>query len=135
MGQELLVIEQIDAGADFIRDFSDYRSVAVACWINPTESNNLFLYIASDEIDDSNFDVAYGEVLRRLSGTNRSPWLDPFQIKLVNSGDPIARDAIEIRDRYPTKAMGTRYNGPSIGGTSIDGAYIYASLAASKSTP
>jgi len=132
MGQGLLVIEQIDAGADFVCDFNHYRCVAVACWISPAESDNLFLYIASDEIDDSNFDIAYGEVLRRLSG-KRSPWLDPFQIKLVNSADPIARHAIEIRDRYPAK-IATRYNGPSIGGTSIDGAYIYPPLSAMKST-
>ena len=133
MGQELLVNEQIAAGDAFVRDFNDYRCVAVACWINPAESDNLFLYVASDEIDDSNFDVAYGEVLRRLSG-RRNPWLDPFQIKLINSADPIARDAIEIRDRYPAK-IATRYNGPSIGGTSIDGAYIYPPLSAVKSAP
>lgn len=133
MGQELLVSEQIDAGADFVRDFNDYLSVAVACWVNPAESDDFFLYIASDEIDDSNFDVAYGEVLRRLSG-KRSQWLDPFQIKLLNSADPIARDAIEIRDRYATKTP-TRYNGSSIGGTSINGAYIYPPLSAMKSTP
>ena len=133
MGQELLVTEQIDAGADFIRDFNDYLSVSVACWINPAESDDLFLYIAADEINDSNFDVAYGEVLRRLS-SKRSQWLDPFQIKLVNSSDPIARDAIEIRDRYPAQ-IPTRYNGSSIGGTSIDGACIYPPLSAMKSTP
>ncbi len=134
MDQELLVTARIDAGADFVRDFNDYLSVAVACWINPAESDNLFLYIASDEIDDSNFDVAYGEVLRRLSG-KRSQWLDPFQVKLVNSADPIAREAIEIRDRYPARKVPTRYTGSSLGGTSIDGAYIYPPLSAMKSTP
>ena len=133
MGQELLVIEQIDAGADFVRDFNDYLPVAVACWVNPAESDNLFLYVASDEIDDSNFDVAYGEVRRILSG-KKSPWLDRFQIKLVSSADPIARDAIEIRDRYPARTP-TRYNGSSIGGTSIDSAYIYPPLSAMKPTP
>lgn len=132
MGQDLLVIEQIDAGDDFVRDFNDYVSVSVACWVNPAESDNLFLYIASDDIDDSNIDVAYGEVLRRLSG-KRSQWLDPFQIKLVNSSDPIARDAIQIRDRYPAKIR-MRYQGSSIGGMSIDGAYIYPPLSAMKST-
>ena len=131
MGQELLVIEQIDAGADFVRDFNDYCCVAVACWINPAESDNLFLYIASDEIDDSNIRDAYGQVLDRLRG-KRTPWLDPFQIKLVNSADPIARDAIKIRDRYPAK-MATRYNGPSLGRTSIDGAYIYPPVSTMKS--
>jgi len=133
MDQDLLVIEQIDAGADFVRDFNDYVSVSVAWWVNPAESDNLFLYIASDNIDDSNIDVAYREVLRRLSG-KRSHWLDPFQVKLVNSSDPIAREAMQIRDRYPAK-IPTHYHGSSIGGMSIDGAYIYPPLSAMKSTP
>lgn len=133
MGEELLVNEQIDAGTDFVRDFNDYVPVSVACWVIPAESEDLFLYIASDDIDDNNFDVAYGEVLRKLSG-KKSQWLDPFQIKLVSSSDPIARDAIQIRDRYPAPVP-TRYGGSSIGGTSIDGAYIYPPVSAMKATP
>lgn len=133
MDQELLVIEQIDAGEDFVLDFSDCYPVSVACWVIPAESDNLFLYIGSDDIDDANIDVAYREVLRRLRG-RRNQWLDPFQVKLVNSSDPIARDAIQIRDRYPGKAP-TRYHGSSMGGMSIDGAYIYPPLSAMKSVP
>jgi len=133
MGEELLVNEQIDAGAEFIRDFNDYVPVSVAFWIVLPESESVFLYIASDDIDDRNFDVAYGEVLRKLSG-KRSQWLDPFQIKLVNSSDPIAQDAMRIRDRYPGPLV-TRYGGSSLGGTSIDGACIYPPIAALKATP
>ena len=132
MGQDLLVIEQIDAGGEFVRDFNDYVPVSVACWVNPAESDNLFLYIASDEIDDGNIDVAYSEVLRRLRG-KRSQWLDPFQIKLVNSSDPIARDAIRIRDRYPAK-IPTRYRGSSIGDLSVEDAYIYPPVTSGQST-
>ncbi len=134
MGEELLV-EQIEAGADFIRDFNDYVPVSVACWVIPTESDNVFLYIASDDIDDSNIDVAYGEVLRRLNG-KKSQWLDPFQIKLVNTSEPIAQDAIKIRDRRPVPSV-THYGtgGSSIGGVSIDGASIYPPVSAMSVAP
>lgn len=133
MGEEFLVSEQIDAGADFVRDFNEYVPVSVACWVIPAGSEHALLYIASDDIDDSNFDVAYGEVLRKLSG-KKSQWLDPFQIKVVNTSDPIAQDAIEIRDRYPA-ALVTRYGGSSIGGMSIDHACIYPPVSAMKATP
>ena len=93
----------------------------------------VFLYIASDDIDDSNFDVAYGEVLRKLRGKHRQ-WLDPFQIKLVNTSHPIAQDAIKVRDRYPA-SLASRYGGSSIGGMSIDGAYIYPPISVTKVTP
>lgn len=133
MGEELLVTEQIDAGADFVRDFNDYVPVSVAFWVVSAKSDDVCLYVASDDIDDRNFDVAYGEVLRRLSG-KRSQWLDPFQIKLLNSSDPIAQDAIRIRDRYPAPLV-TRYGGSSLGGASIDGACIYPPITAFNVTP
>jgi hypothetical protein len=126
MGNELLVTEQIQAGADFLRDFNDHYPVSVACWLNPAESDNSYLYIASDKIDETNIDVAYGEVLRQLQA-ERSLGLDPFRVRLLNSSDPIASDAIRIRDRFPAR-IPTRYDGSSIGGMSIESAYIYPSL-------
>lgn len=133
MGQESLVVEQIDAGNEFVRDFSAYVSVAAAFWINPADSEDWLLYVASAEINDDNFDVAYGEVLR-LVGTNKNQWLDAFQVKLLNSADPLAAKVIEIRDRYPLK-IATRYNGSSIAGMPIGGALIYPPIAATTSAP
>jgi len=133
MGAELLVKEQIEAGEDFVQEFNDYVPVVAAFWVNTAESDEWFLYIASDEIDDHNIDVAYGEVLRRL-GSRSSQWLHPFRVKLVNSHDPTAREAMAIRDRYPVKTP-THYHGTSLGGMSIDGAYIYAPLSTTKSMP
>ena len=132
MGQELLVTEQIEAGADFLRDFNDCYPVSVACWLQPAESDSVYLYVASDEIDYSKMGVAYGEVLRRLGGAKRNQWLDPFQVKLLNSSDPIAREAMRIRDRYPAK-IPTRYRGSSLGGMGIEGAYIYPPLSVTDS--
>ncbi len=133
MGEERLVSELIDAGADFVREFNDVFPVSVACWVVLSDSDNLFLYIASDAIDDSNTPDAYREVLRRL-GRNTNQWLDPFQVKLVNSSDPIARDAMRIRDRHPA-SLATHSSGSSIGGVSIDGAYVYPPLSAMTSSP
>lgn len=133
MDQELLVDEQIKAGLDFVQDFSEYVSVAVAVWVKPTESAGWYLYLASDELNDSNIRAGYGEVLRRL-GKKRSQWLNPFQIKLVNSSDPVARDAMKFRDCYPDP-IATRYRRLSIGDLSIDGAFIYSSLCTATCTP
>ena len=133
MGQELLVSEQIDAGADFVRGFNDYVPVSVACWVNPAEADIWYLYVASDHIDDHNILNAYGEVHRRL-GAGQIPWLNMFQVKLVNSSHRVARDAIRIRDRYPTPVP-TRYQGSSLGGLAIDGAYIYPPAFALKTSP
>jgi hypothetical protein len=60
--------------------------------------------------------------------------MDMFQIKLLNSSDPLAAKVVEIRDRYPLR-LATRYDGSAIGGTAIDGAYIYPAISAASSTP
>ncbi len=130
---ELLVNEQIDAGEEFIRDFNDCFSIAAAFWIHPADSEDWFLYIASTEIDDANIRAAYGEVLRRLGG-KQNPWLDAFRVKLLNASDPLAAKVVEIRNRDPLKVP-ARYNGSSIAGLPIDGAYIYPPVAAGSSAP
>ncbi len=133
MGQESLVNEQIKAGEEFAHDFSDCFSVDVAFWLNPADSEEWYLYIASAEINDGNIRNAYGEVLRRV-GKKKNQWLDAFQIKLVNREDPLAAKVIEIRNQYPLK-IAMSYNGSSIAGMAIDGAYIYPPIAAPSSAP
>lgn len=130
MDQEFLVTEQIDAGADFALEFNDYLPVSVALWVAPEETASIYLYIASDKIDGTNRDVAYGELVRRFDA-NFKQWLDLFQIKLINTSDPVAQNAIAIRDRYPA-SLNTRYNGSSLGGIPIKGALIYPPLSAMK---
>jgi hypothetical protein len=77
MDQNPLVTEEIDAGEELLSRFSAYAPVESAFWLNPSDDGRWSLYIASGKIDDSNLDVAYGEVLRIVSDMN-TPYLDPF---------------------------------------------------------
>jgi len=132
MDQRSLVIDQIDAGADLVKRFDKHTSVKVAFWLNPTEDGQWQLYIASEEINDTNFDLGYGEVLR-LTQEMQNPNIDPFQVKLIGAEDPLARDVLEIQQRFPAK-IPTHYNGPTLGGVSIEAAYFYAMPIAAPST-
>ena len=98
MGQTILVSEQKEDGTKFVLDFNNSFPVSVACWVAPSDTENMFLYIASEKINDSNIQDAYREMSRRFRA-NRSQWqwLDPFQIKLVNSSDPLAQAAMNIQ--------------------------------------
>ena len=126
MDKAVLVNEQIDAGRKFAEEFNAYQAVDVLFWLNPADSSEWLLYLASQAINDGNLEIAYGEVLR-LVGSGRQMWLDAFQIKLINSDDALAQRAKEIRDRRPA-ALATRYNGTSIAGVPVGGAYIYPRL-------
>jgi hypothetical protein len=116
-------MQQIDAGARFVHEFARYTPVQAAFWLKATEDNEWFLYVAGDQINDSNFDVAYGEVMR-ITSKMPDPWLDPFQIKVVGTNDPLAKGVLEIQTKYPGKML-TRYRGGLLGGLSVGEVYIY----------
>ena len=123
MDQGPLVMPQIEAGARLVKEFDAYKTVSAAFWLKEGESRNWYLYLASDQIDDSNFDLAYGEVIR-ITGKNPDPWFDPFQVKVVGSDAPVARDVIAIQQKFPSK-MARRLQGHPLGGRSVEDAYVY----------
>ena len=118
-------MDEINAGAEFVRAFDHYRRVKAAFWLKASDESQRYLYIASDQIDATNFDVAYGEVLR-VASQIRSIFFDPFQVKVINADKPLAKAAMEINRRFPGR-IGTRLGGRMFGDIYIDSAYIYPS--------
>lgn len=125
MDQGQLVIDEIDAGAELAREFDKYEPVKVAFWLKASDEVHRYLYIASERIDDTNSDLAYGEVLR-LANKIQSPYLDPFRVKVISAEDPLAKATVDIHKRFPGR-MATRFGGESFGGISVDDVYIYPS--------
>ena len=56
--------------------------------------------MAGDDINDSNFHLAYGEVIR-IAAKMPDPWLDPFQIKVMGTNKPVAKAVLQIQEKYP----------------------------------
>jgi hypothetical protein len=113
-------MEEIDAGAELVREFDKYEPVKAAFWLKARDEDHRYLYIASERIHDTNVDVAYGEVLR-LVDKLQSIYLDPFR-----ADDPLAKAAADIHKRFPGR-MATRFGGTTFGGISVDEVYIYPS--------
>ncbi|MGA2702755.1 MAG: hypothetical protein ABSH35_16890 [Isosphaeraceae bacterium] len=123
MDQGPLVIEQIDAGARFLAEFEKKIPVMAAFWLKASEEGSWYLYVASDEFNYNNLDVGYREVLR-LAGELRDPNFDPFQVKLIKPGHPLAKAALDVLQRFPGR-MATRLHRRNFGGVSVDEVYIY----------
>jgi hypothetical protein len=123
MDQGPLVSEQITAGARFLREFQQYVPVQVAFWLKDNDDGTWSLYVASDEITDDNFDVAYGEVVR-IAGIVRDPGFDPFQVKVIGADHPLAKAVWELQQRYPGR---TRFHGTRLVGVSAAEVYLYPS--------
>jgi hypothetical protein len=125
MDQGPLVTEQIDAGAKLLQEFdSGYAPLSSAFWLKESEDGQWYLYLVSPQINDSNFDLAYGEV-HRLAGRSPSVWLDPFQVKVAGVDDPVAKAVGAIQSQYPSR-LATRLRNRQLGDISVDEVYIYA---------
>ena len=125
MDQGPLVIQEMNAGAELAREFDKYQPVKVAFWLKASDDAYRHLYIASEQINDANIDLAYGEVVR-LASKIESPFFDVFQVKLISAEKPLAKAAYELRERFPSR-MGNRLRGTLFGGRMIDDVYIYPS--------
>ena len=126
MDQGPLVNEEIDEGAELVRQFGAAYPVKAAFWLKASNVSHRYLSIASDQIDDRNVDMGYREVMR-LTLKMRSPYLDPFQVKVVGGANPLAQAAAAFNDRFPG-SMGARFGDESFGGVSVDDGYIYPRL-------
>src|ERR1700730_7634524 len=120
-----LVAEQIEAGAKFLAEFAKSYPLQEAFWLKDSEEGGWFLYVASDQITDENFDVAYGEVVR-IAGTQQDPWFDPFQLKVIGADDPLAKATVEVRSRYPAPKP-IRLQSRTFGGVAVEAVYLYPS--------
>jgi hypothetical protein len=118
-----LVIEEIDAGSELIRKFQEYMPVEGAFWLNPSEEGRWALYIVSPQMDVANYDLGFAEILRLVHEMG-TPYIDPFQVRLVGSDDPLAKAAFEINRKYPGP-MPTRFRGKNFGGMPVEEVYIY----------
>jgi hypothetical protein len=125
MDQNPLVIDQFDVGGKFLGEFQKYVPVNAAFWLKESAEGEWILYVASDQITDDNFDVAYGEVLR-IAGQLRDPLFDPFQVKLIGADDPLAKAALDLNRRC-SGPVATRFHGKMFGGLPVEEVYIYPS--------
>jgi hypothetical protein len=123
MDQGSLVTEQIDAGAKLASAFDQRIPLQAAFWLKTSEEGQWLLYLASDQINDSNFDVAYREVLQLL-GRGPHIWLDPFQVKVRGIEDSAVKAVLAIQREYPDQ-LPLRLRNRMLGGVSVDDVYIY----------
>ena len=126
MGQSILVTEEINAGEKLVREFNRYMSVLTAFWLKASDEDYQYLYIAPSQLNELNFKDAYEHVLE-LADKFRSPFLDPFRVKLIKSDSQLSKAALDIQNRFPAR-IPTRFGGSTFGDVSVDEVYIYPPL-------
>jgi hypothetical protein len=125
MDQVTLVENQIDDGQKLVNQLMHAGcAVTAAAWVKGTEDGQWFLYIAAPVVESEGLAKAYRRVHAVIRQMPQPFWVDPFEVKLIGSSNPIAEALEKMQQRYPG---GIRYRGTQLGGLSIEEAYIYPS--------
>jgi hypothetical protein len=123
MDQDPLVMEQIDAGANFLREFAKHVTVLAAFWLKASEEHHWYLYVASDDVEGERLTLAYREV-RRIAGEMRTPYLDLFRVKLIGRKDRVTEAVLQILQLY-SGPIPIRLHRRNFGRISFEEIYIY----------
>ena len=126
MDTELLVGNRIEDGQQLVTELvSTGFDVSIAFWVKTADEGLWFLYIGSTSAEPSKSGDTYLTVYACLSKIPDSS-VDLSAVKLVPALDPIAQDAIAMRDRHAGRLrLPVRLQNTRLGNLSIEEAYIY----------
>jgi hypothetical protein len=124
-----LVDDQIGDGRKLLEQLvCDDFDVTIAFWVRfQAEQDGPWFYIVSKTVDQQGLHAAYRAVhesIRRIRAP-RGPWIsvsDVGELKLVGVNDPLAKDVLPFRDRYPGRY---RFKGAKVGNLIAEDLYIY----------
>jgi hypothetical protein len=123
-----LVEDEIKDGQKLIEQLvRDGIDVTVAFWIRfqSEETTGPWFYIVSKTVDLEGLHAAYRAVHEALNRIPRGPWISVSavsELKLVGVNDPLAKDVLAFRDRYPGR---NRFRRPDIANNRVEELYIY----------
>jgi hypothetical protein len=127
MDTEVLVDEQLADGQRLVEQLiKDNFNVSVAFWVKTSEDAAWQLYLAFPEGASDKSTEAYRKVYYSLDSISPVS-ISNSDISLLNDNNPIARAAIERRDRLAARKP-TKYFGKRLGPLAIKEAYIYQRL-------
>jgi hypothetical protein len=104
----------------------------------PTDEEKWFLYLASPMVDDKGPAAAY-RLVHSIMRRTPDLWIEPLEIRVIGMNDSLTEAALEaikpkvpnspyaIKNPKPYPGM-TVLRGETLGGLSVDGAYIYPPL-------
>jgi hypothetical protein len=122
-----LVAEQIEDGqkliAQLVKEGFDLR---VACWVRFRSSaeHEWFFYIVSEKVDQDGLratGLPVHQAIHRIPPP-WGPWISVSVLRLAGMNDPVAKEVLAFRGRYPGR---TWFPGALLGSQTIEQAYLY----------
>jgi hypothetical protein len=131
MDQEPLVAMRIEDGRRLIdRLVGEGIAVKAAGWVKESEGGPWYLYLVTPLVDEERATrPAYRRVNAVIRQIPQPFWVDPMEIKVVGPDSRVGKAMRDLNRSYPG-ASPIWHRGGSLGGLSIDGAYVYRSVPA-----
>src|SRR6266536_2948294 len=127
MDTDVLVKDKFDDGERLIRQISGQGfGVKVAFWVKMSEDSLWQLWIASPAVNPRDKGDALSKVYSALAGIPECS-ISPSEITLITNTDPIAREAVALRDSFPIRDI-KHYRGKRLGKVSTEELLIYPPL-------
>jgi hypothetical protein len=127
MDTDTLVENRIEDGRRLIENLPQHGfEVSAAFWLKASEDGKWSFYIISPVVDRDGLTKAYRQLHPRVRTMPQALGIDPLEIKLIGSKDPVARDVLAIVGRAPAPLVSPiRWGGNQLGNVIVEGAYIY----------
>jgi hypothetical protein len=135
MDQDAMVSAVLDGGQyliDVLRDSG--FNIEVAFWAKPSEER-WRLFLASPVVDEKGARAVFSIIHDAIRAAPECG-IDPSEVRAIGIENPMAKEAAEavkpkvavgpsaVRKRKPYTGV-TRYLGSTLGGISVDGAFVY----------
>jgi hypothetical protein len=126
MDQTTLVNDQLEDGHRLLeRLATDKIPVSAAAWLKESEDGCWHLYLATPlATAESGRRQAYRRILPVVQGMSQPFRIEPLAVKVVEGAGALTAAVRDLQRRFPGKWI-IPYDGPSLGGVSIAGAYVY----------
>jgi hypothetical protein len=123
MDQEPLVREWIDAARKFLDELEKELPVQAAFWLKEDEDSHWNLYVVTERAKHGGT-AAKNDAVGKAFRTIDDPNFNLSRLSLIGIKDPLARAALEMYQRHPTRIPIFRWR-ESFGGANVQGLYLY----------
>jgi len=129
MDQGTLVESQIDDAEKLIARLAENGVVvAAACWMKESDGGLWYLYLVTPLVtEEEGKRPAYMRINAVIRAMPHPLHIDPFQIKVVGLSSSVAQTIFDFQRRQAGR-LPAWFQGASLGGVSIEAAYIYPPL-------
>jgi hypothetical protein len=126
MDQGTLVESQINEGQKLIdRLVENGIAVLAACWMKESDGGLWYLYLVTPLVgEDGSRRPAYRRINAVIRAMSQPLGIDPYQKKVVGPSEPVGQAILDLQRRYAGR-LPLWYGEATLGGVSIDAAYIY----------